>query len=207
MASARLTALRAASRASTKPDSYGRPEFPHRHRRLHRDPGRFWSGRVAHSDGAASMTISLSPISKAQADVYIRDVHRHHRPTVGALWWQGAKHESGELAGVAVVGRPVARALDDGLTVEVTRLCTDGSKNVCSLLYSATRRVALAKGYRRGLTYIRASETGASLRAAGWQKLWAVRGRSWDCPSRPRVDKHPTEDKVAYGWGDWGVGQ
>lgn len=65
------------------------------------------------------------------------------------------------------------------------------------------RRAAIAKGYRRGLTYILASETGASLRAAGWRFLWHVPGRSWDTPSRPRTDKHPTVDKHAYGWGDW----
>jgi hypothetical protein len=70
----------------------------------------------------------------------------------------------------------------------------------------ALRRGA-AGGDRQGLpvslTYILASETGASLRAAGWRFLWHVPGRSWDTPSRPRTDKHPTEDKHAYGWGDW----
>ncbi|VXC82011.1 hypothetical protein SPHINGOT1_20174 [Sphingomonas sp. T1] len=111
--------------------------------------------------------------------------------------------EDGALVGIAVVGRPVARALQDVLTMEVTRLCTDGEANGCSMLYGAARRAAVAKGYRRGLTYILASETGASLRAAGWRFLWRVAGRSWDTPSRPRTDKHPTEDKVAYGWGDW----
>jgi hypothetical protein len=104
---------------------------------------------------------------------------------------------------VAVVGRPVARALDDGLTMEVTRLASDGHPNACSMLYAAARRAAEAKGYRRGLTYTLASEGGASLRAVGWAKLWDVKGRSWDCPSRPRSDKHPTVDKVAYGWGAW----
>lgn len=87
--------------------------------------------------------------------------------------------------------------------MEVTRLCTDGEPNGCSMLYGAARRAAIAKGYRRGLTYILASETGASLRAAGWRFLWHVPGRSWDTPSRRRTDKHPTEDKHAYGWGDW----
>ena len=103
------------------------------------------------------------------------------------------------IVGVAIVGRPVARELDDGLTVEVTRLCTLGAYNACSLLYGAARRAADAKGYRRGLTYILASEGGDSVRAAGYRQLWTVKGRSWSCQSRPREDKHPTVDKVAYG--------
>jgi hypothetical protein len=107
------------------------------------------------------------------------------------------------LRGVATVGRPVARPLDDGLTMEVTRLCTDGAHNACSMLYGATRRAAIAKGFRRGLTYILASEDGATLRAAGWHFLWIVKGRSWDTPTRRRDDKHPTEDKQAWGWGAW----
>jgi hypothetical protein len=119
------------------------------------------------------------------------------------MWAHGVHDEAGELVGVATVGRPVARALDDGLTSEVTRLATNGHPNACSMLYGAARRASIAKGYRRGLTYILESEDGASLRAAGWHFLWAVKGRSWDCPSRPRTDKHSTEDKVAYGWGAW----
>ena len=147
--------------------------------------------------------VELRPVTKAEADGFIRAHHRHHGVPVGALWWQGAHNAAGDLVGVVVIGRPVARALDDGLTVEVTRLCTDGTPNACSLLYAATKRVAEAKGYRRGLTYVLASEDGASLRAVGWRMLWRVKGRSWDCPSRPRTDKHPTDDKVAYGWGAW----
>ncbi|MET3352356.1 UNVERIFIED_ORG: hypothetical protein ABID33_000239 [Xanthobacter viscosus] len=147
--------------------------------------------------------IELRPITRDEADSFILDHHRHHKPPVGALWRHAAHDDDGIIVGVAVVGRPVARALDDGLTVEVTRLCSDGSPNVCSMLYGAARRAADAKGYRRGLTYILASENGASLRAAGYRQLWTVRGRSWDCASRPRTDKHPTEDKVAFGWGAW----
>ena len=147
--------------------------------------------------------LELRPVTREVADAYIRAHHRHHGAPVGALWRHAVHDSTGLLAGVAVVGRPVARALDDGLTCEVTRVCTDGAANACSLLYGATRRAAEAKGYRRGLTYILASESGASLRAVGWRFLWTVHGRSWDCPSRPRTDKHPTEDKQAWGWGAW----
>lgn len=149
------------------------------------------------------MSISLRPITRDEGDAFIRQHHRHHGVPVGALWRHAVHDDDGVLVGVAVVGRPVARALDDGLTVEVTRLCSDTHPNACSMLYGAARRAAEAKGYRRGLTYILASEDGGSVRGAGYRELWRVKGRSWDTPSRPRTDKHPTEDKIAFGWGAW----
>ena len=151
----------------------------------------------------AGPMIELRPITQKDAHDYIRRHHRHHGAPVGELWRHAVHDDQGVIVGVATVGRPVARALDDGLTVEVTRLCTDSTPNACSMLYGAARRAADAKGYRRGLTYILASEDGASVRAAGYRLLWTVRGRSWDCPSRRRIDKHPTVDKIAYGWGAW----
>lgn len=147
--------------------------------------------------------LELRPCTRDAAFEFIKALHRHHGVPVGYLWCQAAHCDEGVLRGVAVSGRPVARGLDDGLTVEVTRLCTDGSPNACSMLYGAARRAAIAKGFRRGLTYILASENGASLRAAGYRLLWTVKGRSWDTPSRPRIDKHPTDDKQAWGWGAW----
>ncbi len=149
------------------------------------------------------MMLELRPVTKDVSDAFIKQYHRHHGVPIGALWRHGVHNEDGVLVGVAVAGRPVARALDDGFTVEVTRLCTIGTQNACSILYAAVKRAAQAKGYRRGLTYILSSESGASLRASGWTHLWDVKGRSWDTPSRPRTDKHPTEDKQAWGWGNW----
>lgn len=147
--------------------------------------------------------IELRPISQSAAFDFVREHHRHHNVPVGGLWWQAVHDDEGCIVGVAVTGRPVARPLDDGLTAEVTRLCTNGTSNACSMLYSAARRVAIDKGFRRGLTYILDSEDGASLRASGWKFLWTVKGRSWDTPSRARIDKHPTCDKLAFGWGQW----
>lgn len=159
--------------------------------------------------------IELRPITQKEAFSYVRDHHRHHIPPVGSLWQHAVHDDNGVLAGVAVVGRPVARSLDDGLTVEITRLCTLGEPNADSMLYGAAKRAADAKGYRRGLTYILWSEWerfdpetkkrigGAGARSAGYSFLWKVKGRSWDCKSRRRVDKHPTEDKAALGWGAW----
>lgn len=147
--------------------------------------------------------LEARPISREEAHAFIRAHHRHHAPPPGELWRHAVMDSEGVLRGVALVGRPVARALDDGLTCELTRMATDGAANACSMLYGAWRRAALAKGYRRGITYILAEETGSSLKAAGLVPLWTVKGRSWDCPSRPRQDKHPTTDKKAWGFGPW----
>lgn len=147
--------------------------------------------------------IELRPITQKLAFAFVKEHHRHHGVPVGALWWHGVHNEDGQLVGVAIVGRPVARRLDDGFTCEVTRLCTNGAPNTCSMLYSAAWRTAQAKGYRRILTYILESENGASLRAAGWDHLGDTPGRSWSVPSRPREDKHPTVPKLKFGKGAW----
>jgi len=147
--------------------------------------------------------IELRPITRDEANAYVYLHHRHHGVPAGDLWRHAVQDDDGVLRGVAIIGRPVARALDDHYTCELTRMATDGTPNACSMLYGAWRKAALAKGYRRGITYILASEDGASCRAAGLKYLWTVKGRSWDCPSRPRTDKHPTEDKHAYGFGAW----
>lgn len=150
--------------------------------------------------------IELRPIYQDQAFAFVREHHRHHNVPVGSLWQHAVHDGEGVLIGVAVVGRPVARKLDDGLTVEVTRLCTLDSPtafNACSMLYGAARRVAGDKGFRRGLSYILESENGTSLRAAGWEFLWKTEGGSWARPSRFRQDNHPLEPKDAYGFGAW----
>jgi hypothetical protein len=106
--------------------------------------------------------------------------------------------EAGEVRGVAIVGRPVSRALDNGLTLEVNRVATDGCPNACSALYGASWRAAKALGYRRLVTYTLEDEGGASLRGAGWRVVAERKGGSWDCPSRPRVDKHPLQGKLRW---------
>lgn len=147
--------------------------------------------------------LELRPIDQKSAFAYIKANHRHHDVPVGALWQHGAHDDEGRLCGVAIVGRPIARKLDDGLSCEVTRLCTDGTKNACSLLYGASRRVAIDKGFRRGITYILESENGASLRASGWRFAGISPGNSWNVESRPRTDKHPLGPKHRYVWGPW----
>lgn len=132
-----------------------------------------------------------------EANAFVADLHRHHKPVVGHLFSLGAVLE-GKLVGVAIVGRPVARMRDDGLTAEVTRLCTDGTKNACSFLYGASARAAFALGFVRIGTYILASEPGTTLRAAGWRLIGQTQGGSWSRPSRGREDEHPTEPKLLF---------
>ncbi|MGE0545335.1 MAG: XF1762 family protein [Dehalococcoidia bacterium] len=143
------------------------------------------------------MSLQLQPITYAEASAFIRQHHRHHLPPVG--WKFGIAVNDGEaVRGVVTVGRPVARHLDNGLTLEVTRCCTDGAKNAASMLYGAAWRAAKALGYTRLVTYTLKEEPGTSLKAAGWTALYETSGRSWSCPSRPRVDTHPLGQKTLW---------
>lgn len=123
------------------------------------------------------------PVSLELANTFVGMYHRHHFPVVGHKFSIGALAGE-ELVGVVIVGRPVSRHRDDGLTLEVTRLCTDGTKNACSFLYGAAARAAFALGYARIGTYIRKDEPGVSLTAAGWRLIGETPGRSWSVPSR-----------------------
>ena len=141
--------------------------------------------------------LEIQPITFEEACEFIRTYHRHHIPPVS--WKFGcAVNDGAKVVGVITIGRPVARAYDDGWTLEVTRCCTDGTHNAASMLYSAAWRAARALGYKRLITYTLIEEGGVSLRAANWKVVHETKGGSWDCPSRPRVDKHPTGQKVLW---------
>lgn len=141
--------------------------------------------------------LELCPVTLREARAFIDRHHRHHRAPQGGLFAVGAAL-AGALVGVAIVGRPVARRLADDYTAEVTRLCADGTRNACSLLYAAAWRAARAMGYRRLVTYILATEGGASLRAAGFHVVAQTKAEGWSRPSRPRVDLHPTQSKLRW---------
>ncbi len=142
--------------------------------------------------------LTLLPTSIADASAFVAQHHRHHKPPPGGLFAVAVADDSG-IRGVAIVGRPVARMANDGWTVEITRVATDGAKNACSMLYAACRRAALALGWRKLITYTLPEEGGASLRAAGWRVV-AERtgGGSWSRERRPRVDKHPLQQKIRW---------
>jgi hypothetical protein len=128
----------------------------------------------------------LMPITLEEANAYVKKHHRHHKPTPGHKYSVAVGDT--EIRGVAIVGRPVARKLDDGWTLEVNRVCTDGARNACSMLYQAAWRAAKALGYTRLITYTLPKEGGASLRGAGWKCLGERGGGNWNVPSRPRVN-------------------
>lgn len=143
-------------------------------------------------------SLSVTPITIKEANVFVSAHHRHHKPVTGAKFAIAVSDESGTVRGVAIIGRPVARMSDTGWTVEVNRLCTDGTRNACSMLYGAARRAAKALGYKRVITYTLPEEGGASLRGAGWKLLGGAGGGSWSRTSRPRVDTAPTQRKLSW---------
>jgi hypothetical protein len=141
--------------------------------------------------------LTLAPISLADANAFVARLHRHHQPVVGHKFSLAAM-KNGEVIGVAIIGRPVSRMRQDGRTLEVTRLCTDRTKNACSFLYSAAARAAFALGYRRIGTYSLPEEGGSSLRASGWTLVGERGGGSWSRRGRPRHDKHPMQRKLLW---------
>jgi hypothetical protein len=133
------------------------------------------------------VTLRIVPVSFQEANLWVDALHRHHRRPVGHKFCLGVA-DGDRIVGVAIVGRPVARHYDDGLTLEVNRTCTDGTRNANSMLYGAAWQAAKALGYRRLITYTQAGETGASLRAAGWRVI-AERAprKGWDTPAYHRM--------------------
>lgn len=137
------------------------------------------------------------PVDLDEANAFVARHHRHHKAVVGHKFSIGAAMGE-EIVGVAIVGRPVSRRRDDGMTLEVTRLCTDGTRNACLFLYGASARAAFALGFKRIGTYILKSEVGGSVKAAGWRLIGETPGRSWSVKSRPRVDTHPLEPRLLF---------
>lgn len=127
-----------------------------------------------------------------EANAFVTDLHRPHPPVAGHKFSLGA-FKDGKLCGVAIVGRPVSRMRDDGQTLEVTRLCTDGTKNACSFLYGAAARACFALGFRRIGTYTLPEEGGASLRGAGWKLLGERGGGDWSRTDRVRTTKNTAQ--------------
>lgn len=142
--------------------------------------------------------LHVVPCTLREARAFVELHHRHHRPPQGGLFALAAAPQGGEICGVAIVGRPVSRHLQDGWTAEVTRLCTTGERNACSLLYAAAWRAARALGWRRLVTYTLPEEGGASLRAAGWRVVGQTREEGWSRMNRPRIDDHPLQGKLRW---------
>ena len=129
-------------------------------------------------DSIRRAVMEIRPVTLKEASAFISTYHRHHKPTVGCKFCIGLYNDE-SLVGVAVCGRPVSRYLDDGKTCEINRLCTDGTRNACSMLYGAACRVAKAMGYKKVVTYILESENGASLKASNFICEGIAGGTHW----------------------------
>lgn len=139
-------------------------------------------------------------MSLKQACAFVAAHHRHHQPPRGHKFSIGLAGPDGDLVAVAIVGRPVARHLDDGYTLEVTRLATLSVPGSCSRLYSAAWRAARALGYHRMITYTQGTETGASLKASGWHPVRHLPPRpGWSSQTRPRRN-HGTDNIARTLW-------
>lgn len=142
------------------------------------------------------MGLEIRPCDFKTACDFVEKNHRHNKPPVGHKF-SIACYDGNRLCGVAMVGRPVGRFLDDGLTLEVNRCCTDGTRNACSMLYGAAWRAAKALGYKRMFTYTRQSEIGSSLRAAGWIFDGPAGGTHW---TGARYEQMEILDEKKFRW-------
>ncbi len=134
------------------------------------------------------MSLRLVPMTMVDAKRFVGTFHRHNRPPLGGIFSVGLCNND-TVIGCAIVGRPVARALDDGYTLEVTRTCVseDAPKGSVSMLYGACRRAAAALGYNKIITNTLQTESGSSLRGAGWEQTAFLKARGgWTCPTRTR---------------------
>jgi hypothetical protein len=139
----------------------------------------------------AQSRLTIVPLTLRESNAFVAQHHRHHKPARGCRFCLGVLDQDGTLRGVCIVGRPVARMVDQRKVCEVVRLATDGTPNACSALYGAAGRVAKAMGFEQIITYTLTTEPGTSLRAAGWVEVGETDGGSWDRPSRERTDKAP----------------
>lgn len=140
--------------------------------------------------------MEIRPITFRTACDFVAQNHRHHKPTVGCKFCVGL-FEGDRLVGCAICGRPVSRHLDDGLTCEINRLCTDSTRNACSMLYGACCRIAKEMGYKLIITYILESENGASLKASNFTCDGIAGGTHWT-GNRNRGQEIPHEMKTRW---------
>lgn len=141
--------------------------------------------------------LEIVPMTLKEANAFVEQNHRHHRKVAGHKFSIGCS-DGEKIVGVVIVGRPVSRYLDNGWTLEVNRLCTDGSRNACSMLYAAAWRATRAMGYKKLITYVLDTEPGTSLKAAGWRCVGEAGGLKWTGKRRPKVDLYPEQMKIKW---------
>lgn len=148
------------------------------------------------------MTLKAIPVKLTEAIEFVRNFHRHNKPPIGGLFAVGCS-DGNSMVGVAIVSRPVARHLDDGLTVEVIRCCVtdDAPKGSCSFLYARCWNAAKALGWSKLITYTLQSESGSSLRGAGWKvvaELSGASGKGWT--NRPGREWQEVTGQAKFRW-------
>ena len=141
--------------------------------------------------------MKIVPITLKAANEFVAKHHRHHKPSVGHKFSIGLS-DNDNLIGVAIMGRPVARNSDNGFTIEVARLCTNGQKNACSMLYQAAARASKELGFNKIQTYILEKESGTSLKASGWKLEAITAGGRWEHTHGKRNNHHPIEPKQRW---------
>ena len=142
--------------------------------------------------------LTVVPCDFDEANAFIARHHRHHQPLKYHKFSLAVADEAGVIRAVCMVNRPTARLLDDGMTLEVTRLASDGCPNACSCLYGAAWRAAKALGYGRLITYILESESGTTLKASGW-KLIGKRGGELEYAVSTSRRQAPAPEEVSVG--------
>lgn len=132
---------------------------------------------LAFSAEPPTYSVEAIPLHLREASEYVARHHRHNKPTVGGMFALGAAQD-GKLVGVAIAGRPVALCLDDGKTLEILRVTTDGTANTCSSLYARCAKIARLTGYKRIITYTLEEEPELRCAATGYQAVGLVTGGS-----------------------------
>lgn len=147
----------------------------------------------------ATLKLHAVPVTIKAAQRLVKEWHRHAPIIQGGLFAVAVAIDgTDEPCGVAIVGRPIARMMQDGFTCEVTRLATDGTPNACSKLYGLARSIAFKMGYKKITTTTLKTEPGTSLFAAGMLDPVECGGGTWDRPNRRRIDKHDTGRKKRW---------
>lgn len=139
--------------------------------------------------------MTIIPITFRYAQQYVKDHHRH-TPNIRGCKFAIACENNGEIVGVAICGRPVSRYLDNGKTLEINRVCTDGTRNACSMLYGASCRIAKEMGYKKVITYTLKSENGASVKASNFVCDGEAGGTHWT----GKRDRGRTPNEMKIRW-------
>lgn len=142
--------------------------------------------------------MNLRPITLREANDFVENFHRHNKPVIGARFAIGLVHDH-ELKGVAIVGRPISRVLQDGFTAEVLRVCCKDCPGASSKLYAACWRAWRAMGGMKLITYTLKTESGSSLRASGFELIAEVPAGDWDRVKRRR-EWQPVMGQAKFRW-------